>query len=103
VVIRRKAMQLYDLIFLADGKRILTMPFNLKVDLKHKEYFDFTAKLFQWRKKPLQFTQIKYIPESNVYTYFRYNDDNTVMIVLNNKESIKLSTKRFAENIQKTC
>jgi hypothetical protein len=43
-----------------------------------------------------------YIPENNVYTYFRYNDDNTVMIVLNNsKESTKLSTKRFAENIQK--
>ena len=43
-----------------------------------------------------------YIPENNVYTYFRHDDSSTVMIILNNnKESTKLSTKRFAENIQK--
>jgi hypothetical protein len=62
-----------DLIFLADGKRILTMPFNLKVDQTQKEYFDFTAKLFQWRKKPPVHSgkMTHYIPESNVYTYFR--------------------------------
>ena len=69
------------------------------------DYFDFTAKLFQWRKKTKAVhlgKMMHYIPENNVYTYFRYDDDSTVMIVLNNnKETTKLSTKRFAENIQK--
>jgi glycosidase len=70
-----------------------------------KEYFDFTAKLFQWRKKTKAVHEgqmTHYIPENNVYTYFRHDTNNTVMVVLNNNnEEKKLGTKRFAENIQK--
>jgi hypothetical protein len=31
-----------------------------------------------------------YIPENNVYVYFRYTDNKTVMVLMNNNE-IKLS------------
>ena len=42
-----------------------------------------------------------YIPENNVYVYFRYNETETVMVIINNsadKQTIK--TNRFSENIQ---
>jgi glycosidase len=69
------------------------------------EYFDFTAKLFQWRKNSKVVHSGKmthYIPESNVYVYSRHNDQSTVMVILNNSNDIKkVATKRFAENIQK--
>jgi hypothetical protein len=32
-----------------------------------------------------------YIPENNVYVYFRYTDNKTVMILMNNSNEIKLS------------
>ena len=44
---------------------------------------------------------IHYIPENNVYVYFRYNEKENVMVVINNSnESQTFKTKRFAENIQ---
>jgi predicted GTPase len=43
-----------------------------------------------------------YIPENNVYVYFRYNDSESVMVVINNNtEKQILKTNRFQENIQK--
>jgi hypothetical protein len=42
-----------------------------------------------------------YVPENNVYVYFRYNDSETIMIVINNnteKQTLKLD--RFKENIK---
>lgn len=68
------------------------------------EYFDFTSKLFNWRKtKPaIHFGKMThYIPENNVYTYFRYNSNETVMVLINNsKETHKINTHRFKENIK---
>lgn len=72
-----------------------------------KQYFDFTAKLFNWRKGKSVIHSGKlmhYIPENNVYVYFRYNDAETVMVVINNnkdKQTIKLD--RFKESIQKNA
>ncbi len=41
-----------------------------------------------------------YIPEDGVYVYFRYNENETVMIILNNnKNSKNIDCKRFTENI----
>jgi len=41
---------------------------------------------------------IHFTPEDGIYTYFRYNDDETVMVVLNkNREEKMLSTERFSE------
>ncbi|MFC4815940.1 glycoside hydrolase family 13 protein [Flavobacterium sp. GCM10023249] len=72
-----------------------------------KQYFDFTAKLFNWRKGKSVIHSGKlmhYIPENNVYVYFRYDDTETVMVVINNnkdKQTIKLD--RFKESIQQNA
>jgi glycosidase len=64
-------------------------------------YFQFTKELLNWRKtQPVihvgKFKQ--FVPENNVYVYFRYDEQETIMVVLNNstkEESINL--KRFQE------
>jgi glycosidase len=67
------------------------------------DYFDFTSKLFNWRKTKtvIHFGKMThYIPEDNTYVYFRYDANETVMVLFNNSDKIKtLNTKRFAENI----
>jgi glycosidase len=68
------------------------------------DYFDFTSKLFNWRKSKSVIHSGKmthYIPENNVYVYFRYNDSESVMVVINNNtEKQILKTNRFQESIQ---
>ena len=67
------------------------------------EYFDFTAKLFNWRKtqSAVHFGKMThYIPENNTYVYFRYNAKESVMVLINNSNETKvINTNRFAENI----
>ncbi len=69
-------------------------------------YFNFTGKLLNWRKgnKVIHFGKtMHFIPEHNVYVYFRYNNTSKVMIVINNnKESQELNLNRFAEMIKET-
>ena len=71
---------------------------------EQKQYFDFTAKLFNWRKTQTAIHSGKmthYIPENNVYVYFRYNADETVMVIINNSNDKKtVATDRFKENIK---
>jgi len=68
------------------------------------EYFDFTSKLFNWRKtnEAVHFGKMThYIPENNVYVYFRYTDKKTVMVVINNSTTSQtFKTARFQENIK---
>ncbi len=68
-----------------------------------KEYFDFTSKLFTWRKTNdvVHFGKMKhYIPENNVYVYFRYNDEKSVMVVINNNlKPQTIDLNRFQESI----
>lgn len=69
------------------------------------KYFDFTSKLLNWRKNKTVIHTGKlthYIPENNVYVYFRHNEKECVMVVVNNskdKQTFKLD--RFKENIEK--
>ena len=67
------------------------------------QYFDFTAKLLNWRKNKAVIHSGKtthYVPESNVYVYFRYNNNESVMVIINNSNEKKtIKTKRFQENI----
>jgi glycosidase len=69
------------------------------------EYFDFTSKLFNWRKNKsvVHFGKMThYIPEDNTYVYFRYNATDSVMVLFNNSSEAKtLKTDRFQENIGK--
>ena len=71
---------------------------------EQQKYFDFTSKLFQWRKinEAVHFGKMKhYIPENNVYVYFRYTDTKSVMVVINNNTSNQtIKASRFQESIQ---
>ena len=70
---------------------------------QQSEYFDFTSKLLQWRKanSVVHFGKMThYIPENNVYVYFRHNTNKTVMVIINNNlEKQDIKTERFKENI----
>jgi glycosidase len=72
---------------------------------EQNKFYDFTAKLFNWRKNKTVIHNGKtthYIPENNVYVYFRYNEKESVMVVVNNNEEKQtFKTNRFAENIKK--
>jgi glycosidase len=71
---------------------------------EQQKYFEFSSKLFNWRKSKSVIHNGKmthYIPENNVYVYFRYNESESVMVVINNSnETQTFKTNRFAENIQ---
>ncbi len=64
-------------------------------------YFQFTKTLLNWRKnQPVIHTGKfkQFVPENNVYVYFRYDEQETIMVILNNstkEESINLN--RFKE------
>jgi glycosidase len=67
--------------------------------------FDFMSKLANYRKQSDALTtgkMMQYIPENDMYIYFRYTDDNTktVMVIVNPDAKIKdLKTERFSERI----
>ena len=71
---------------------------------EQQKYFDFTSKVLNWRKSKdvIHFGKMKhYVPVNNVYVYFRYNDTESVMVVINNNpESQTFKTNRFSESIQ---
>lgn len=68
------------------------------------EYFNFTSKLFNWRKNKKVIHSGKttqYLPENEVYVYFRSNENQTVMVVVNNSsENRSLDLSRFKENLK---
>jgi neopullulanase len=70
---------------------------------EQQKFFEFSSKLFTWRKSndAVHFGKMKhYIPEDNVYVYFRYTDSKSVMVVINNNtESKTFPTQRFQESI----
>ena len=76
---------------------------------EQQKFYDFTAKIFNWRKSKSVIHTGKtthYVPENNVYVYFRYDDPEasgeTVMVVMNNtNEKQVIKTARFQENIKK--
>ncbi len=73
---------------------------------RENRYYDFTSKLFNWRKNEPVIHHGKtmhFSPKNEVYTYFRYTKDKTIMVVLNaNKEAQTVSFSRFGERIGNT-
>lgn len=69
-------------------------------------YYNFTKKLFNWRKSKDVIHNgktMQYVPQNNVYVYFRYNDSERVMVVLNNSTDVQsLELSRFAEMIKES-
>lgn len=66
-----------------------------------KEMREYIAKIQNWRKTATAIHKGKlmhFVPEDATYTYFRYTDNEAVMVVLNkNKEAKTIKTDRFAE------
>ncbi|AQX13632.1 alpha-amylase [Elizabethkingia meningoseptica] len=68
------------------------------------EAFNFVKKLANYRKATLALQTGKltqFIPQKGVYTYFRYDDQKTVMILFNgNEESQSVDLSRYQEKLQ---
>jgi glycosidase len=71
---------------------------------EQKKFYEYTSKLFNWRKNKSVIHTGKmthYIPENNVYVYFRYSEKESVMVLVNNStEKQTISTTRFHDNLQ---
>ncbi len=69
-----------------------------------REIFNFMRHLLNWRKnnevvQSGEFTQ--YLPENDVYVYFRHNEKGAVMVMLNNaEEDREVDLSRFKENLK---
>lgn len=67
------------------------------------DVFDYMRNLNRWRRdKPvIHFGQLThFVPVNNVYVYFRHNDTETVMVVMNGDEDEKtVRTDRFSERM----
>lgn len=79
--------------------------FNLSSQTsEQKEFYQFTQKLLNWRKgnEVIHTGKTKnFVPQNNVFVYFRYNEKESVMVVLNNDEKEqKLDLKHFEESLK---
>jgi len=68
------------------------------------EYFNFSSKLLNWRKNKTVIHSgllTHYVPENDVYVYFRYNDTEKIMVIVNNNETDQtLKIGRYAESLE---
>jgi neopullulanase len=71
---------------------------------EQNEVHDYLVKLLNWRKGESAIHDGKlthYIPEDNVYVYFRSKNDRVIMVIMNgNAEEKQMSTERFKESMQ---
>lgn len=79
--------------FMEEGRSVL-----------ENEAFNYFRTLANYRKNSnaLQVGRLmQYVPENGVFVYFRYTDDQTVMVVTNsNKDAVSLKMDRFSERIK---
>lgn len=72
-------------------------------ELEVDDVFDYMRNLNRWRRdKPvIHFGQLThFVPVNNVYVYFRHDDTETVMVVMNGDEEEKtIRTERFSERM----
>jgi len=75
---------------------------NLSED--QQKTIQFMKKILNWRKSKMVIHKgklVHYIPQDNIYVYFRSLGNETVMVAMNgNAKEIKLNTGRFAESIK---
>lgn len=71
---------------------------------EQNEAFNFLSNLIKWRNQSSVIHKGKlthYIPNDGLYVYFRHDDENSVMVVLNNNENEKtLDLEMYKENIK---
>lgn len=72
---------------------------------KQNDIFNYYSKILNWRKSTEVIHSGKlthFIPENNIYVYFRHNENSCVMIILNNNNSDQIiNTDKFTEIILK--
>lgn len=72
--------------------------------INQEEYHSFTKKILNWRKNKPSVHKgklLQFIPFDNVYVYFRYDDKESVMVIINNSlKDQKLDVARFKEGIK---
>ncbi len=70
---------------------------------KDQEIFQYLATLANYRKTSSALTTgkfMQYVPEDGVYVYFRYDNKQTVMVVMNtSKEEKKISIAKYGQRI----
>lgn len=68
------------------------------------EAFNYVKTIANFRKNSTAITKgkfMQYVPEDGVYTFFRYNDNQTVMVVMNsNSQEKTIEPLRFTERIK---
>lgn len=68
---------------------------------KENEAFSYVRTLANYRKNNLVLQTghlMQYVPENGIYVYFRYNDDKTVMVVMNTADKNEnVNTGRFSQ------
>jgi glycosidase len=68
---------------------------------KENEAFNYVKTLANWRKNnPVVYDGklMQFVPDDDMYVYFRYNESECVMVILNTSDAQKkLDTKRFEE------
>jgi glycosidase len=71
---------------------------------KENEAFEWTKKLANFRKNSSAIKtgkMMQYVPEDGVYVYFRYDDQQTVMCIMNTQDKpMEIDPKRFSERIK---
>ncbi|MBG6132190.1 glycosidase [Aquimarina sp. EL_43] len=67
-------------------------------------FHSFTSKVLKWRQKANVIHTgklLQFIPFDNVYVYFRYNEEKSVMVIINNSlKDQKIDITRFKEGIK---
>ena len=68
---------------------------------KENEIMEYVTALTKWRKTAVATHEgrlLHFVPENDIYVYFRIHEDQTVMIVMNNnEESVMIDKQRFSE------
>lgn len=71
---------------------------------EQKEFYTFTKKILNWRKNKTLIHEGKtkhYQPIDGSYVYFRYNDKESVMVILNNNDKeFSLNLNRYTESLK---
>jgi glycosidase len=71
---------------------------------KENEVFDYTRRFANFRRNSSAIktgNTMQYLPENGVYVYFRYDNNQTVMCVMNqNSDAATINLSRFSERIK---
>ena len=72
---------------------------------EQNDIFNYYSNILNWRKSSEVISSGKlthFVPENNIYVYFRHTENNCVMVILNNNNSNQtINTDRFLEVISK--